>query len=193
QLLQDVRIGSRILRKSPAISFTSIILIALVIGGNTSIYSMIHALISKPAPAVTADGLVSLSPMRQRMDFGHSYPDFLEYAQQSKTLRPLMAYAPARFTVGVGSGTYSYYGGSVGEKFFETLGGGRLQGRSFTDGETRLDASGLVAVISHRLWQERFDSADNVLGQSITVNGHPATVVGVAPLHFQGAYLGNPE
>ena len=193
QLLQDVRIGSRILWKTPAISVTSIILIALVIGGNTTIYSMIHALISKPAPGVTADRLVSLTPMRQRMDFGHSYPDFLDYAQQSKTLRPLMAYAPERFTVGVGNGSYSYYGGSVGEKFFETLGVHLLRGRSFTEGETRLDASGLVAVISHRLWQERFDNVENVLGRSITVNGHPATVIGVAPLHFQGAYLGNPE
>jgi predicted permease len=193
QLLQDIRIGSRILRKSPAISFTSIILIALVIGGNTTIYSMIHALISKPAPAVTAVGLVSLSPMRQRLDFGHSYPDFLDYSQQSRTLRPLMAYAPERFTIGVGSGSYSYYGGSVGETFFATLGVNLLRGRPFTEGEARLDASGLVAVISHRLWQERFDSAENVLGRSITVNGHPATVIGVAPLHFQGAYLGNPE
>jgi hypothetical protein len=104
-----------------------------------------------------------------------------------------MAYAPERFTVGVGSGSYSYYGGWVGETFFATLGVHLLRGRSFTEGETRLDASGLVAVISHRLWQERFDSAENVLGRSITVNGHPATVIGVAPLHFQGAYLGNPE
>src|SRR5262249_18416810 len=179
QLLQDVRIGSRILRKSPAISFTSIILIALVIGGNTTIYSMIHALIAKPAPAVTGEGLVSLSPMRLRGDFGHSYPDFLDYAQQSRTLRPLMAYAPDRFTIGVGNGSYSYYGGSVGDKYLETLGVHLLRGRSFTEGETRLDASGLVAVISHRVWQERFDSAENVLGRSITVNGHPATIIGV--------------
>jgi predicted permease len=193
QLLQDARIGSRILWKSPAISLTSIILIALVIGGNTTIYSMVHALISKSAPGVTAEGLVSLTPMRQRMDFSHSYPDFRDYAAQSKTLRPLMAYAPERFTVGVDSGSYSYYGGSVDEKFFETLGVRLLRGRTFTAGETRLDASGLVAVISHRLWQERFDAAENVLGSPITVNGYPATVIGVAPQHFQGAYLANPE
>jgi predicted permease len=193
QLAQDFRIGSRILWKAPALSATAVILIALVIGGNTTVYAVLYAFISKPAPGVQGEGLVTLVPARNPQDFAHSYPDYRDYAAQSTTLYPLIASAPERVALSADSGTYAYYGGSVSQNYFEGLGVILAKGRSFNEIESRPGATGLVAVISHRVWRDHFQESPDVLGRLIRVNGHSAEIIGVAPVRFRGAHLGNPE
>jgi macrolide transport system ATP-binding/permease protein len=190
QVLQDFRLGSRILWKSPGVSVTAIVLIALVIGGNTSIYSMVHALISKPAPGVEASNLMSVGNMADQGDFGHAYPDYIAYATQNKSLQPLVGIEFERFNLGLKDGTYGMLGAAVTPKYFEMLGVRPALGRTL-DGPA--SDGGLVVMISYRIWQERFQGSGSVIGQSISLNGKLATIVGVAPPRFQGAFLGSPD
>jgi hypothetical protein len=190
--LQDVRFGSHILWHSPGLSATAIILVALVIGGNTTIYSMVHGLLTSPASGVTAERLVcigQISPDSSRFGPFTSYPNYLDYAAQSTTVRQLAAWLDERLTIGVGDGNYAVSGAPVTVGFFETFGVRIVKGRAFRDEDDRLEHAGLVAVISDRLWRERLENAADVVGRTIVINGRAATVVGVATPRFQGANL----
>jgi len=189
QLLADIRSGFQILTRSPGISVTAIALIALVIGGNTTIFSIVHGLLTKPAPAVTARGLVSLgwSVDRQPVHPVDSYANYLDVAAQSRTLRPVLGFQFERFTLTHRGGSYAVHGAAVSPNYFDTLGLALARGRAFTDDEGR--GSALTAVISHRIWTDHFQQRDDVIGQSIALNGQPATVVGVAPPGFEGVWL----
>jgi predicted permease len=191
QLFDDIRTASRILTRSPGLSATAVALIALVIGGNTTIFSIVHGLLTKPAPAIEADRLVSLGWIvdTQPVHPVDSYANYQELTAESTTVRPLLAFRFERLTLTLDHGSYAIHGGLVSANYFDTLGLRPVKGRTFTDDESRLDASGLVAVISHRLWQNQFRGADDVIGQAIELNGHPATIVGVSPPRFQGVWL----
>jgi predicted permease len=193
QLVQDLRFGSRILWKSPGLSATAVILIALVIGGNTTIYSMVHALITRPAPGVRAERLVTLGTVGDRSEPFQTIPDYFDFAAQTKTLDPLIARGPERFALTIEDGSYAFFGAYVTLNFFDGLGVNLVRGRPFTEAENRLEGSGLVTIISHRVWQEHFQGSENIVGRLITLNGHAATVVGVAPPAFLGATLAIPE
>ena len=167
-LLQDLRFGSRILWKSPSVSATAVILIALVIGGNTTIYSFVHSFITRPAPGIQADGLVALGVIGQPGEFFHPIQDYVQYVEQSRTLRSLLAFSPGRFTLAVADGSCAFLGAAVTTNYFETLGVRIAKGRSFTEAENRLENSGLVAVISDRLWDTQFQRTNDIIGRAIT-------------------------
>ncbi len=192
ELAQDLRLAVRVLTKSPGFSVAAIALIALGIGGNAAIFSMINAVFHKPMAGVHADNLVSLGIMKDghQDDPGNSYANYVDYVAQTKTLRPMLARGWDRFTVTLDKGSYGVWGTLVTTNYFETLGIKTAKGRPFTEAEGRLDASGLVAVISHNLWQEAFQEAEDIVGRKITLNGHPATIVGVAPERFRGPQVG---
>ena len=191
QLLLDLRSGARILTRSPGISATAITLIALVIGANTTIFSAVHGLLTKPAPGVQPDGLVSLSWSNDRGTVSPevSYPLFRHLADGSRTMS-LVGFSSTQLTMVDGTGAYSLRGETVSPGYFETLGASLASGRRFSPSEDALDASGLVAIISHRLWTEHFDSTRSIVGQPILLNGHSATIVGVAAAGFHGGWLG---
>src|SRR5262245_8741826 len=193
QMACDLRDAFRGLRRTPGITLTAVALIGLVIGGNTTIYSMVHAVITKPAPGVRGDGLVMLLRTVDGRRAGaagpeHSLPDYAEYVAQSKTLAPLLASQFQRFVLAIGSGTYSVAGSLVTSNYFETLGVCVVRGRRFTQDDQTSGA--LVVVIGERLWQTQFDSAADVVGRSIILNGRDATIVGVAAAPFQGPWMG---
>src|SRR5262245_66119781 len=88
-VLRDFRYGSRILWKSPGLSATAVILIALVIGGNTTIYSLVHSFITRPAPVIQGAGLVALAVIGRPGEFFHPTQDYLKYVEQSRPLGSL--------------------------------------------------------------------------------------------------------
>jgi predicted permease len=189
QLLADLRSGFQILTRSPGVSITAIALIALVIGGNTTIFSSVHGLLTKPAPAIAARDLVSLgwSVDRQPVHPVDSYANYAEVAAQARTVRPLLAFQFERFTLTNRDGSYAVHGGIVTPNYFDTLGLTLARGRAFTEDEAR--SSALTVVISDRIWLQRFQRADDAVGRSVMLNGYPATIVGVAPQEFQGVWL----
>jgi predicted permease len=190
-LLREPRIACRSLLKSPGISITTIILIALVVGGNTTIYSAVHGLLTKPAPGVQADGLVTLDTLRNGEAIGSfdSYPNYQDYVAQSTSIRPLAAIGVEPFTLTLHDGSYAVRGDLVTPNYFETLGVRLAMGRTF-GGDEGTRGSDLTAVISDRLWREPLQSAADIVGRHIVLSGHPATIIGVAPPAFRGTGLG---
>ncbi len=189
---QDLATGARILRTAPGLTLTAIALIALVIGGNATIYSMVHGILTKGAPGVDATGLFTLSWTNEdgQVWAEKTHEQYVQIAEQSSTLAPLLACNYQRVALGTEGGTYYVRAGLVSQNYFETLRIRLAKGRAPSPEESRPDAAGLVGVISHRIWQEQFGGAEDVVGRSLTINGRHVNIVGVAPPMFHGAWLG---
>ncbi len=189
QFFRDLGNATRILTKSPGFSGAVIALIAVGIGGNASIYSMVHAVLSKPAPGITADNLVTFGATRngRLMDPGeHSYLEYLAYAVRSRTMQSIAAIESERFDMTLRDGSSSRLRGQLlTRNYFQTIGVSPVLGREFTADEAR-GAAPLAAIITYPVWQAQFHQAADVLGQSVLLNGHPATIVGVTPPRFHG-------
>ena len=190
QILQDLRFGARILTRSPGLSATAAILIALVVGINTTIFSMVNSTVRRPAPGVTAEDLVRVAIADQPGNPFFSFPDYLEYRKQTKTLRALTASTNRRVTLTTDRGSYAVFIAAVDANYFETVGVAVARGRSFDLSGTRSPGdSGLAAIISDQAWKNYFDHEPEVIGRVIEINGVPATIVGVAPPLFRGMGL----
>jgi predicted permease len=190
QLIQDLRIGCRILTKSPAVSATAVILIALVIGGNTTVFSIAHSIIAKPARGVHATGLTTLSWVAENGDVEtHAEHRVFAHVQEQSAALQIAAVDFQRITLTHENGSYAARVGIVSANYFDTLGVRLVKGRSFTRDEAERGTSGLVVVIGHHLWQNSFGGIPDIVGQAVAVNGQPATVVGVADPEFRGAWL----
>jgi predicted permease len=192
QFFQDLRFGCRILTRSPGVSATAVILIALVIGGNTTVFSIAHGILAKPSPGVHETGLATVSWVSERGDIEtHSshrvYSHFLEH---STTLRPIAAFDFARVTLTTRDGSYAVRAGIVSPNYFDTLGVRLVKGRPFTAQEGERGTSGLVVVVADHVWRNYLQSPADLAGQILSVNGRPATIVGVAEPGFRGAILG---
>jgi putative ABC transport system permease protein len=189
--LHDLKSGARILRNAPALSTAAILLIALVIGGNATVYSMVNSILVSPAAGVSRGGLVVIRHVDSAATITDpfvSFPNFEDYARYSKTVTDFVGWTGQRLTLGTAAGNFALWGGLVTTNYFETFGVAVARGRGFVarDDEAR---EGLVAVISHRVWEERFQLAEDVVGRAIFVNRVPATIVGVAARGFSGASL----
>jgi predicted permease len=187
QFGRDLLLGFRALVKSPGFSLAAIALIATGIGGNTAIYSMIHALLTRPAPGVSAHGLLSFGVTvngRPEEPEG-SYMEYLEYANQSRTVQPIAASRFMFATLALKDGSYELRGERVTKNYFETLGVRIARGRDFTIEEAQ-GAAGLAVVIADHIWQHQFHGARDIIGQTIALNGCPATIVGVSAPGFRG-------
>jgi predicted permease len=192
QLLQDVRFGSRILWRAPGVSASAVILIALVIGGNTTVFSLVHGLVTTPAAGVRTErlvGVVGATPESARIEPMTSYPNYLDLAAHATSVRQLAAWADERLTIGVENGTYAVNGATATTGYFETLGVALAQGRGFRAADDRLENGGLVAVVSDRFWRDRLNARPDAVGRHITLNGQSATIVGVAAPRFLGALM----
>ena len=191
QFLQELRGAVWVITKAPAFSAAVMLLVALGIGINTTTYTAIHGILTRPRPGVRAERLVSMGvTIRGRSDDpGNSYLNYRDYVAQSRTLRPILARGFERFTLALKDGSYGFRGCRVTANYFNTAGVVMAKGRSFREDEDRSEGAGLTAVISYRLWQERFEGAPDIAGRSIELNGYAATVVGVAPPQFRGVQI----
>jgi len=192
QLWQDARFGARILWHSPGLSAAAVLLVALVVGGNTTIYSIVHNLLTAPAPGVEARNLVSVGmqiPNQFLTEPYTSYPNFEDYAARGRSVQRIAGVSDERFTVVADQGSYAIFGGLVTTAYFETLGVRMSSGRALREEDATLAPDGLTAVISHRFWRERFRADAAIVGRRITINGTTATIVGVAAPRFLGATL----
>lgn len=190
QFLQDLRFGLRILTRSPAVSATAVVLIALVIGGNTTVFSIAHGILRKPTSGVHADDLTTVSWVTAdgTAQMHNSYRAYLYLLEHSATVRPLAATDFQRLTLSHDKGSFAVRASLASPNYFETLGAHLIKGRSFNADDTRRDSSGVI-VIGYHVWQNTFAGVDDIVGRSVSLNGRPATVVGVAEPHFRGAWL----
>jgi predicted permease len=195
QLAQDLRFGLRILWHAPGLSATAIILIALVVGGNTTIYSIANGLLVSPAPGVTAKRLVAIKHVPPGVFIADpfvSYPNYLDYARLATTVDQLAGWTDERLTIRVDSGNYAVLGALVTTNYFDTFGVAIAHGRPFQPGDDQR-GEGVVAVISDRLWRERFGATSDIVGETLHVSGVLATIVGVTAPEFGGVLINAPE
>lgn len=199
KVFQDARRSVRGLLRAPGFAAVAILSLALGIGANTTIYTLISAVFMNPLPVSEVDGLVSIFT-RDGSNPNVSYlpvavANTNDVREQNTVFESLVTVAPAGFTTQVGTGDPEQIGGAmVSAGYFSTLGVDPHLGRGFSADEDRLEAGAQMAVVSHAVWTRVFGGSPDALGASITLNGQPFTVIGVAPPGFKGhASLGSPE
>ena len=189
ELAQDIRYGLRQLRRYPGFTAVAVITLALGIGANTAIFSIVNAVLLNPLPYPHPDRLIALYSRSSRFTEGSiSYPNFLDWVRLNRSFASLAAYRQDNFTL-TGSGEPERVSVEmVSAGFFSVLGDKPAMGRSFMPKEDQLGA-GPVAIISGGFWKRKFGSDQDILGKAITLDGKPYTVVGVLPADFY--YSGN--
>jgi len=188
-LWQDLRYGLRMLAKIPGFTAVAMLTLALGIGANTAIFSMVNAVLLRPLPYSEPDRLVRVVSVRLRdgADDNVSYPDFVDWRARNHVFEGLAVFRTGGFTL-TGMGTALRLNGAVvSAELFKLLRVAPSLGRPFLPEEDKPGAvSGTDAVIlSHGLWQSQFGTDPSVLGRTIKLNGKSFTVVGVSPPGFQ--------
>ncbi len=183
-VLQDLRYAIRMLAKSPNFTAVAILTLALGIGANTALFSVINGILLTPLPFPEPDRLVSLYTNRLHFERASiSYPNFLDWQRDNQSFTSMAAFRPDDFRL-TGSGEAEHLRGEmVSADFFSTLGVRPLMGRWFTRDEDRLGGAPVV-IISSGLWKRKFASAENIVNGRITLNGVDYTIVGVLPSSF---------
>jgi predicted permease len=191
-LLQDIRFALRMLRKSPGFTAVAILTLALGIGANTAIFSLIDTLFLQPLPVRDSTSLVDVyGTVRGRTYRQLSYPDYLYYRDHAQTVADLAAqYPTSPIHLVVSQEPLEINGSVVTWNYFRLLKLTPALGRFFLPQEDEVVGRNPVAVISYGLWQERFAGDRHVLGKSIELNETTFSIVGVAPLNFEGAVPG---
>ncbi len=184
-ILHDLRYAIRQLRKSPGLTAVVVVTLALGIGANTSVFSVIDAVMLRPLPYYQPERLVSAQSASSReLNVGDlSYPDFFDWRSLNHTLSHLVSYHSTTYTLTGLDRPIHLEGQVVSWDLLRALGIAPELGRGFLAEEEK--AGTQVVLISHTLWSSQFASDKNILGRQLKFNGHPFTVVGVMPPSFR--------
>jgi predicted permease len=185
-LLQDMKYGLRMLRKNPGFTFVAILTLALGVGANTAIFSVVNAVLLRPLPFRDPDRLVrvySEFPTMQLKKFWLSSPEFLDIEKEAKSWEAIGAWAPGGQNIGTDSEPLRVTSAAITRSLIDTLGVQPKLGRNFTPEEDR-NGGPDVALISHGLWQRAFGGTSDIIGKQILVNSQTTTVIGVMPERF---------
>jgi predicted permease len=183
---QDVRYGLRVLTKNPGFTAIAILTLALGIGANTALFSVVNGVLLNPLPFPNPDELVAVyakSPTFQESSI--AYPNFLDWQNDNHSFASLAAYRSDDFNMTGAGEPVRVHIHMISAEFLPALGLQPLLGRTFRPEEDRAGA-GPVTMLSDGLWKRKFGSAEDVLGKNITLNGKAYTIVGVAPGHITG-------
>jgi putative ABC transport system permease protein len=186
-LWHDLRFAVRTLIKKPGFTFVLVLALALGIGANTAIFSVVNAVLLRPLPYKNAERLVwiwSTNPLNDIEFETASPPDYNDWKTQNQSFEEMGAFVSTRLTLTSNGEPERYDAAYVTDGFFEVLGAQAEIGRTFTPDEDKPN-SGRVIVLSHALWQRRFGGDPKIVGNAITINGNPFTVVGVMPADFK--------
>ena len=184
-LIADLRYALRMLRKSPAFAAIAILTLALGIGANTAIFSLVEGVLLAPLPYPEPNRLVMVwenNPRFPRVFV--SYPNFLDWQHSARSFRKMAAFRDQGIDL-TSPGTPEHIDAKqISSGFFSTLGTELSLGREFSPEEDRRGAAPVV-IISYGLWRNRFDGSTDVLGKSLTLDGVDYTIVGVTPKGFR--------
>ncbi len=189
-LPQDLRYTFRVLRKSPAFALVAIVTIALGIGVNSTIFSLVNAVLLRPLPVEAPEQLIDVyGHTATSDDYGSSsYPNFMDYRAQSESLTGMMAYVNFFANLSIEGSSELVVGELVSEDYFSLLGVRPAIGRSFSPEEFSAPGAGPVAILGHAFWRSRFGSDEGVVGSTLRLNGTTYTIVGVGPESFGGMF-----
>jgi putative ABC transport system permease protein len=185
-LFQDIRFGLRMLRKSPGFTTIALITLALGIGANTAIFSIVNAVLLKPLPFAEPDRLLFMTSELSRnnvsLPFGTSYPDFLDWRATAKSVSGMASYHDDSVTLTGLEQPLHVTAQVVSGDFFNVIGTQPILGRGFTRDEEKPGTR--MVVLSHQLWKSAFHGDSGIVGRTITLDKQNYTVVGVMPAGF---------
>jgi predicted permease len=184
--VKDIRYGLRALRRRPGFTATAVLALALGVGANTAVFSFVNALFLQPPPLPEPERLVRLYGSDGRANF--SYPNFADLRARSLSFEGLAAHQIAEVSLGAGVEAENAQGEVVTGNYFNVLGARAARGRQLTTDDDANVGAHPVVVISHGMWQRRFNGDPAVVGRKALLNGHPFEVVGVMPEEFRGTY-----
>jgi putative ABC transport system permease protein len=183
-LISDVRFGIRSLRKDLPFTLVAIFTLALAIGANSAIFSVINAVLLRPLPYKNPDRIVRLWEAQDDFTGSVSWPNLQDWRQQNTTFEALAASFLKDLILHTDANPQHLSGASVSSEFFKVLGVQPLLGRTFLPGEDQ-PGSGNLVILSEGLWRGEFGSDPAVIGQSVTLNGEPHTVIAVMPAYMR--------
>ena len=189
QLWQDVRFGLRMLAKNPSFTAVAVLTLALGIGANTAMFSVVDGVLLAPLPYSQPDRLIAIMESNLRLKFNAwiSYPNFQDWQRDAHSFQRMAAFTWQGFDLTNPGPPEHVDGKPISSGFFATLGVKLALGREFSPQED-VHAGAPVAIISHHLWEDRFAKSPHALGKSVTLNGVAYTVIGILPpeFHFYG-------
>ncbi|MGH9852315.1 MAG: ABC transporter permease [Blastocatellia bacterium] len=184
---QDLRFGARTLLKNPGFTAIAIITLSLGIGANTAIFSVANAALLRPLPYQNPDELVMVWETAPKLGFPHNDvapANFIDWRDQNQVFAHIAAFGAASLSLTGRGEPERIEGERVSASLFPLLGVAPALGRVFTEQEDHAEAQRVI-VLSHGLWQRRFGGDPGIVGQSLTLDNRPYTVVGVMPAHFR--------
>src|SRR5215510_10491304 len=183
-LWQDIRYGARMLLKNPGVTIIVIIALALGIGANSAIFSVVNAVLLRPMPYEQSDRLVFLnekSPVLDEMSI--SYPNFSDWRAQNQSFEKMGVYNRGSYNLTGAGEAERLVTAQMSADLFSVLRVNALHGRVFTNDEDKPGGTPVV-VLSYGLWQRRFGGQTSILNQAITLNGKSYTVIGIMPQSY---------
>jgi putative ABC transport system permease protein len=187
---QDLRYAARTLRKSPGFTITAIAVLALAIGANTAMFSVLNAVLLRPLPYRSPEQLAMLwaeDPAQNLRESRSALWDVEQWRSQSQTFLALATFDATSRTLMGADGAEQIAGASISSNLLPLLGVQPVQGRNFSTGE--VEQRQRLVLISHRFWQARFAGSRDALGATLVLDGFPHQVIGILPADFQIARL----
>ena len=188
-LIKDIRYGVRMLMKNAGVTLVAIVTLALGIGANTAIFSGVSAFLMKPLSVPNPSNLIR--PMEIAEDRGvadeFSYPDFLDYRDQSTSYTGLAAEDMLQAAINAENQNDVIWGQVVSANYFDVLEVKPILGRTFLPDEDKNVGANAVVVLSHSFWQRRLASDPNIVGKTVSLNNRAYQVIGVTPEYFVGS------
>jgi putative ABC transport system permease protein len=178
---QDIRYGARMLTKRPGFTLTAAVVLALGIGANTALFSVVHNVLFSPLPFNDADRLAFVQTfwLSSSSKGSVSGPDYIDWAERNRVMDGLCAFDICRLSLTGAGEPLALQGFRASANIFDVLQAKMALGRGFRPEESHV-GNHYVTVLSHNLWRDRFDSDPNIIGNAIALDGAPYTVVGVA-------------
>ena len=193
-LLQDLRYGWRMLAKAPGFTAVAVLTLAIGIGGNATVFSWIRSVLLNPLPGIShADQFVAVESVMPSGEYHtSSYPDYKDYRDRNDVFSGLIGFEMTGVDMSLRNDAppERVWGLIATENYFDVLGVQAAMGRVFHPVPNQGLNSVPYIVLGHALWVRRFGSDPKVLGRTVHLNGHPFTVIGVAPQNFYGTIVG---
>jgi putative ABC transport system permease protein len=182
--INDVRYAARLMTRTPVFAIAVILTIALAIGANTAVFSVVNAVMIRPLPFADPGHLVQVAEKNEKLNlpsFGVSALNFVGWREQQHSFEELGAFGSNTYTISSGTGDpEQLLGARISPSLTRVLGINPIAGRTFVDNEEKPGGAS-VAIIGEGLWKRRFGSDRSVIGRTVTIDSQPTTVVGVIP------------
>ena len=190
-LMADLRYACRSLLKNPGLSLAAILSLGLGIGANTTIFTWVQAVLFRPIPVASDPGRLRVAAMENRegQSRSWSYPNYRDFRDRVTSM-DVVVQTNLTFSLAADNTADRAYGGMVSGNYFDVMDVRAAAGRLFTAQDDVTPGGNPVMVISYAYWQQHFAGHPGIVGQSVTVNNMPMTIIGVAPEHFMGSFLG---